>query len=875
GAAERGQDPALEVVFRQPSTGRAVTWTGPGFARVPNGAGLRFDINNIPLAMDFTIAIRYEPEDWMKQLNFKDFCYKVVYVCYSLLDVRGGTWIALLQTPVCLEPGAQYNVDAYFSQPSASDPKAKSFILIDSLGLIPRINSMENLCSKKDLDDYQKYHCVEIASEVGPHVLPEACTRLIASMSARLHHGAVGTRCDECPSGFYRISGSSGEECAPCPCNNNIDLTDPESCNRVTGECIKCLHNTHGANCQFCKPGYFGSALNQDCQTCNCNPKGTSWPQCDKATGMCNCRAGVTGRFCDQCGRGFEKDFPSCHQCHLCFDEWDTEITALAQTVQGLMRFAANLEDKGGRMPSCDMRFKAFEDAISETERILNHPVFSLEALSSIKDFHGYVQQKITQMAQIRSTPYEFPDLTENIEDIGEEAGRVYELVQQKLDLHRTLHYLSFKEVISNIKKHFEVSFLAEEKARETALVIRHSEHTRQSAIAVMHKQAWEGSKVLEQLKLIKIPDIQQLVEKICVVPGNHSCSAAACGGGPKCSGALQLSFIAFRKAEETAVLLMNLTNQLQEPENQVESIRNMAEDTKLKGSHFNGELERAKNQIKIDRDVTKEFIRKVKNFLSDESVPPEDIEQVASYVLQINLPLTPRELTSMLGKIRSIMAHCEKYNLNTKKRNRKMEVAQTLLMEAQAADKAAKALPPVDEINDQLKNIVSSQGRSKNALIKLNEEIQGIRAQISQAGNQMNKTSDELNDFSAKQSTVEDEIATLQMKMLMNRNRATKVRTGAEAAYKRAQKIDNEFADIKRKYTILQDKLKAKGPPKTTNMCIGACDFTLTDLEKLLQDLNETKQDKAEQLRQLEEQVIAIKNEITEQESKYSTCKS
>lgn len=42
-----------------------------------------------------------------------------------------------------------------------------------------------------------------------------------------------------------------------------------------------------------------------------------------------------------------------------------------------------------------------------------------------------------------------------------------------------------------------------------------------------------------------------------------------------------------------------------------------MAEDTKLKGSHFSGELEKAKNQIKVDREVTKEFIRKVKNFLS------------------------------------------------------------------------------------------------------------------------------------------------------------------------------------------------------------------------------------------------------------------
>lgn len=48
-----------------------------------------------------------------------------------------------------------------------------------------------------------------------------------------------------------------------------------------------------------------------------------------------------------------------------------------------------------------------------------------------------------------------------------------------------------------------------------------------------------------------------------------------------------------------------------------------------------------------------------------------------------------------------------------------------------------------------------------------------------------------------------------------------------------------------------------------------------LPDLEKKLQELNQTKQDKAEQLRQLEEQVIAIKNEIMEQESKYATCKS
>ncbi|XP_068256728.1 laminin subunit beta-4 [Nyctibius grandis] len=1197
GAMQFGQDSSVAVVFRQPSTGRSVTWTGPGFARVPRGAGLRFAINNIPFAMDFFITIRYEPEsleDWLASVAIQPTAILLSRRCKNkglsqephALPLPATKRIALLQTPVCLEPGTEYSVDVYFSQPSASDPKAKSFILIDSLGLIPRIGSMENLCSEKDLDEYQKYHCVEIASEVGPHVLPEACARLIVSMSARIHNGAVackcnpqgslnascsklggqcqckanvvgrccdtcsagsygfgfhgcytckchpqgslstlcdqvtgqcscrrevdgqrcsrclagyfgfphcrpcpcnghaelcdpvtgvclncrgftagshcercvdgyygnplngepcrpcmcpgeptsnryfarscyqdsqsgqlvcnclegysGSQCDECPNGFYKNPGSPGLDCVPCPCNNNIDVTDPDSCNRVTGECTKCLHNTHGANCQFCKPGYFGSALDQNCQrcvcnpagvrpamcpggdaaclcdpatgacpclpnvvgttcnqcasgywdlasgkgcqicdcdqknshsnqcnqltgqcpcklgysgrccdeceenyfgnpqkhciSCECNPEGTSQPKCDKATGACNCRTGVTGRFCDQCGRGFEKDFPSCHQCHICFDQWDAEITALAQTVQGLMRFAANLEDKGGRMPSCDMRFKAFADAISEIERILRHPVLSLEAASDIKDFQGYVQQKAAQMDSLHSTLSEFPDLNKNIEDIGEEADLVYELLQQKIHLHHSFHYLNLKEAISNIKKHFEESLLAEQKTSGTTPVLRYSQYTRNHALAMLGHQALKESNVLEQLKTIKTPNIQNLNEKICGVPGDHPCVTAACGGalcrgshelrqcgGPNCSGALPLSTDAFRKAEENAVLLSNLTTQLWEPENQVESIKKMAEDSKLKGSQFNGQLETAKNQIEVDQEITKEFIRKVKDFLLDESAPPEDIEKVANYVLQINLPLTPQELMGMLGKIRSVMNLCEKYKLNASKRNRRREEARTLLVEAQEADRAAKALPPVDEINNKLKNTVKSRRHSKNTFIKINEEIRGIRTRISQAENQVNKTNDKLNNLSAKHSEMEAEIATLQAKMLMNKNQATKARAGAEAAHKQARNIDNEFADIKQKYTNLQEKLKAQGPPKVTLEKVKQLKEEaeklaeetekkirrITALAKKIQDLNQTKQDKAEQLRQLEEQVIAIKNEITEQESKYATCKS
>ena len=44
---------------------------------------------------------------------------------------------------------------------------------------------------------------------------------------------------------------------------------DADACDTVTGDCLRCLHNTHGSSCERCKPGYYGDALVQDCKgTC-------------------------------------------------------------------------------------------------------------------------------------------------------------------------------------------------------------------------------------------------------------------------------------------------------------------------------------------------------------------------------------------------------------------------------------------------------------------------------------------------------------------------------------------------------------------------------------------------------------------------------
>ena len=49
--------------------------------------------------------------------------------------------------------------------------------------------------------------------------------------------------------------------CSDCQCSGNIDLTDSNSCDRLTGVCISCLSNTAGLQCERCADGFYGDAV--------------------------------------------------------------------------------------------------------------------------------------------------------------------------------------------------------------------------------------------------------------------------------------------------------------------------------------------------------------------------------------------------------------------------------------------------------------------------------------------------------------------------------------------------------------------------------------------------------------------------------------
>lgn len=66
----------------------------------------------------------------------------------------------------------------------------KCFLL--QMGLIPAIDSVQNLCSQTDIESFRRFQCVGLAAEADPNEsLPDVCESLIKSMSARINKGAV------------------------------------------------------------------------------------------------------------------------------------------------------------------------------------------------------------------------------------------------------------------------------------------------------------------------------------------------------------------------------------------------------------------------------------------------------------------------------------------------------------------------------------------------------------------------------------------------------------------------------------------------------------------------------------------------------------
>ncbi|XP_028831620.1 laminin subunit gamma-1 [Denticeps clupeoides] len=128
--------------------------------------------------------------------------------------------------------------------------------------------------------------------------------------------GTTGVHCEHCDDGYYGDPlGQRGprQACQPCRCNGHVNPKVQGSCNRQTGECVRCLNNTAGSSCERCLPGYYHGKPMEACRACGCSLLGSVSEACNDV-GQCECKTGFEGRRCEQSG------------CPACFDPVKDEM---------------------------------------------------------------------------------------------------------------------------------------------------------------------------------------------------------------------------------------------------------------------------------------------------------------------------------------------------------------------------------------------------------------------------------------------------------------------------------------------------------------------------------------------------------------------
>uniref|UniRef100_A0A673C7J4 Laminin subunit beta-1 n=1 Tax=Sphaeramia orbicularis TaxID=375764 RepID=A0A673C7J4_9TELE len=893
-----GHSPSDTALPRTPS--HMVTWTGPGFARVKDGAGLVFTIDNIPYAMEYDIMIRYEPE----VLSMCSFCFPR-YI--------------QMPRPFCFEPSNRYVVAIRFQRHGVTHRHLTAFILIDSVrplissalphysnhclffkgplitktacqcdpqgslsGECERVggqcrckpnvmgrrcdqcapgtygfgvngctacechpdgsvshqcdpvtgqcqckpgatgrqcsdcqpgqwgfpncspcqcNGHTDHCDSRTGEcigcrDYTAGHfcerCVEgfFGNPVlgsGEHCRPCPCpgnpgTDHFNGISCQADHtsnqiicncqqGYTGSRCDQCAPGYFGNPEQLGGQCRPCQCNDNIDTEDPESCDRSTGQCLKCTHHTVGQSCDQCQHGYYGNALVQDCrrctcvtagtihsacsdgechcdqqtgacpcrenvsghncdqcspnhwnygqeqgcepcgcdphhalgthcnmftgqchcrsgfggkqcteceqfhwgdprvqcQECNCHPLGSEMAQCDRITGACECREGAAGKRCDECARGYTGDFPKCVQCHPCFQLWDDVVCQIKRDLEHIQFTVEKILESGVTPGADDKRIKELE-------------------------------RKLRQVQDLIST---------------EDSDRIHQLIGQTPKNTNSFCFLT--DQFEKVKRYYRESAKAEEKCNASV-----------SGPSSPVEQSKETRGITENLldagkdKLLKAVAAQNrsLNE---LAGANGSCPDSRCGGagcrddqgnrvcgGEGCNGTVSTSLTALKHAR-------NVTDSLNSAHEELQGVDlvTLTQDVKNQAMTSLERAQKKKDHFENSNKKLKDFIKKIKDFLTEEGADPESIEKVALQVLSITLPVNRTALDKMVMEIKDSLANLTNIEGIVNQTTHQVSKAKDLL------EKAKDAKSRAEGVKDAANNTKRALDVSKKAINK------------------------------------------------------------------------------------------------------------------------------------------------------------
>ncbi|KAJ8390414.1 hypothetical protein AAFF_G00108080 [Aldrovandia affinis] len=181
--------------------------------------------------------------------------------------------------------------------------------------------------------------------------------------------GVTGPLCNKCEDGFYGDPlGEHGPRraCQRCRCGGHMDPKAVGNCNRVTGECLKCMNHTAGPSCELCEDGFHHADPALPCKPCYCSAQGSLTMKCSDR-GQCLCREGFEGQKCER------------SSCPACFDQVKSEVRAYLLKLRKMEALFAGMES--GSLPVTDSQM---ERTLVNAERLVAAMQASAGTLSDV-----------------------------------------------------------------------------------------------------------------------------------------------------------------------------------------------------------------------------------------------------------------------------------------------------------------------------------------------------------------------------------------------------------------------------------------------------------------------------------------------------------
>uniref|UniRef100_A0A8C9RWJ6 Laminin, beta 2-like n=1 Tax=Scleropages formosus TaxID=113540 RepID=A0A8C9RWJ6_SCLFO len=743
------------------------------------------------------------------------------------------------------------------------------------------------------------------------------CDRITGACLCR--DNVVGHNCDQCASNYWNFGTDGG--CKACDCHPQHSRRP--RCNMFTGQC-HCRPGFGGRNCSECQQLHWGDPQVR-CYECGCDPLGSETQQCERLTGQCLCVEGATGRRCDQCARGFTGGFPKCVRCHPCFDTWDGAVRQLQQDLERIGRKVQDILKTGVVPGITDVRILDLERKLGAVRELLRsgdrEGLFNLisQALDELRAEITLINGRLMVPAEeLNGTMVMDEQLRRNLTRLEEELRDVNATLAKKRHQLENRFSAGFADQFDKVRKYYQEFQGAEQQCNASVYgpdsPVEHSRVTRRRVedLLAERQDKFQRTVAAQKKSLAELEEktqnmdqkVQNLSNKVCGGYGNPndngSCPDSPCGGagchdnqgrgqcgGEGCGGTLSTALNALKLAKDVTNNITAVSDELQMVAKKLQATEILTQDVKMQAK---GTLEKAQMKKEFFENSNKElkdFIKKIRDFLTEEGADPESIEKVAQQVLNISFPVSSSEMAKVVQEIKDSIANLTHVDGIFNDTAVQLQRAKELLRNAQDAKTRAMA---VKDISNQTRLAISDSenaiAAAEKALKKAHESLNSTRAMENKLSDMDNKLMEAMTQL----ANLSEGVEALQNKTEQNRDMALETKAIADNATQAADGL-KQVEEVDKRYKELQDKIGAvnggsggmDGVQKRIEDIKKQAEDLLSKATKGIEDLqnlekkfrmNEKKmQGQMDKLSSLEVQATSLRNDIREAVQRYSNC--